>query len=64
MAFVGTPDPSMTSHLGLAWWNHDEQEIVVQVLGLIWECFLVALQKNEYDPSEAFDVEVYQFRFP
>ena len=54
----------MMSHWGLAWWNHDEQEIVVQVWGLIWERFLTALQKNEYDPSEAFDVEVYQFRFP
>ena len=54
----------MMSHWGLAWWNHDEQEIVVQVWGLIWKRFLAALQKDEYEPSEAFDVEVYQFRFP
>ena len=52
------------SHWGLAWWNRDEQEIVVQLWGLIWERFLTALQKNDCGPSETIDVEVFQFRFP
>ena len=54
----------MMKYYEVTWWNCGKQENVLQLWDFIWARFLEALQTNEYDSSEAFDVEVYQFRFP